>query len=380
MKKYLLFISLLFIIAFTSRAQFFESFNDGTLPPNWELGQGIQVSAYFDPNANCGNDFGLRTPGVGGSNPSKILMPPITYNSAKPFVNTGFKIYVFNSNLNCVPTKPFPCDTYVEVYLVKATVNTAGVPSDPADIYISAPIQVVKANDVNFSYFQNPPIPNGAQYRVLFDFKSSLNCNQPNTKYILDEFSVIETSGGPLPVRFNAFTAVQANGKVALKWQTAQELNNKTFEVQRKFATGGYQSIATVPTKAFNGNSGVSLDYSIDDVENLTGKGQVYYRIKQIDLDGRANFSEIRSVRNNAKKITLSIYPNPGRDFVKLTIPGGTGLADISITDAAGKEIRKWVSTMQKNMEINGLKPGLYSIRVNIKESGDLLVEKFMIQ
>ena len=315
---------------------------------------------------------------MGGSNPSKILTPPVSFNAAKPFVNTGFKIYVFNANLNCVPTKPFPCATYVEVYLVKASVTSASIPAQ-ADIYTSAPIQVINANAVNFSYFANPPIPNGAQYRVLFDFKTSLNCNQPNTKYILDEFSVLETGGGPLPVRFSSFTANQYNGKVMLKWQTASEINSKEFEVQRKTASGTYQTIFTVPSKAFNGNSGTPIEYTYDDAADLSRAGLLYYRIKQVDFDAKANYSEIRSIRNNVKKFSIIIYPNPGRD-ARITIPESIGPVDISVTDIAGKEVRRWNNSSLRTIPVTSLTPGMYGIKVNVRETGDVVTGKLLIQ
>jgi hypothetical protein len=377
MKKLLLF-SVLAFAAITLKAQLFESFSDGILPANWSLAQGIQVSDYSDPANNCNSDFGLRTPGVGGSNPSKILTPALIYHANKPYVNTGFKIYVFNANLNCVPTKPFPCATYVEVYLVKSTVTSATIPAQ-SEIYTSAPIQVVKANDVNFSYFQAPPIPDGSQYRVLFDFKSTLNCNQPNTKYILDEFSVLETAGGPLPVRFTSFEAKKVNGKISLKWQTATELNCKEYEVQRKLSNGRYLTIATIPSKSINGASTANLDYTFDDISNLSGAGQLYYRIKQIDIDGLSNYSEIRSVRNNAKQFGITIYPNPGLQ-PKITIPGDLDKVDISIFDLSGREVMKWTATTLKLITISGLSRGMYNIRVSVKETGDVLSEKLLIQ
>jgi hypothetical protein len=52
MKKLLLGL-VITMAAIPLNAQFFESFNDGLLPANWDLAQGIQVSAYSDPQANC---------------------------------------------------------------------------------------------------------------------------------------------------------------------------------------------------------------------------------------------------------------------------------------------------------------------------------------
>ena len=382
MKKFLLFVSLIVLIQLQAKTQsttLFESFNGGTLPAGWDLAQGIKVGPYNNPDNACAADNGLQTPGIGGSNPSKILLPVLT-SAGFDTVLTGFKIYIFDANLKCSSKKALPCTTYVTVYLVNASVTTAGVPA-ASDIYAQSQQQLVISNAINFlSIPTGSNLPAGTLYRVLFDFTVAANCNQPNTKYILDEFSVLQKAKGGLPVKFSLFNAQQGNGKVQLNWQTASEYNNKEFAVQRRMGSGGYQTIAVVPSKALYGNSGLTLNYSYDDLTNLVGAGQVYYRIKQIDLDGHTDFSEIRSIRNNAKKFNITIYPNPGRDLVKVTIPDGAGIVDISLSDMSGKEIKRWNSTTVKNIELANLRPGMYTIRINVKETGEVLVEKILIQ
>ena len=230
--------------------------------------------------------------------------------------------------------------------------------------------------DGTFDFTRNST-PLAVPTNVYFEYTLSdgVNVTAPPTRVY-----IALPKSASLPVKFLSFSAQQVNGKVALKWQTAQELNNKEFQVQRKMANGGYQAIATVSSKALFGNSGTVLDYSFDDLASLVGAGQVYYRIKQIDLDGRSDFSEIRSIRNNAKKFNITIYPNPGRDLVKVTIPDGAGIVDISLSDMSGKEIKRWNSTSVKNIELTNLRPGMYTIRINVKETGDVLVDKIMIQ
>lgn len=231
--------------------------------------------------------------------------------------------------------------------------------------------------DGTFSYQRNGlPVP--SQTTVSFTYKMTNN-SDPS---LYDDATVYITlpSNASLPVLFKSFNAVQSNGKVALTWETAQEINNKEFQVQRRNATGGFETIATIPSKALNGNSAQVLAYSYDDLDNLNGKGQMYYRIKQVDINTHADYSETRSIRNNAKNVNITVYPNPGRDLVKVTIPDGVGLVDVSVSDMSGKEVKRWNSTGAKNIELTNLRPGLYTIRVNIKESGDMLVNKLIIQ
>ena len=53
---------------------------------------------------------------------------------------------------------------------------------------------------------------------------------------------------------------------------------------------------------------------------------------------------------------------------------------DISLSDMSGKEIKRWNSTTVKNIELANLRPGMYTIRINVKETGEVLVEKILIQ
>jgi hypothetical protein len=229
-------------------------------------------------------------------------------------------------------------------------------------------------SDGTFSYVRN-----GVKVFTQTKVKFTYQIKDPTN--LTDQADVYITipANASLPVKFLSFTAQQASGKVGLKWQTAQELNNKEFQVQRRMSTGGWETIATVPSKAYNGNSGIVLDYSYDDYANLEGKGQVYYRIRQVDIDGNSDFSEIRSVRNNSKQFSITVYPNPGHD-PKVTIPDGVGIVDISISDMSGKEVQRWNATTLKSIQLQNLRPGMYTIRVNVRESGDVLVNKVLIQ
>ncbi|MGE5106505.1 MAG: T9SS type A sorting domain-containing protein [Sphingobacteriales bacterium] len=230
--------------------------------------------------------------------------------------------------------------------------------------------------DGTFDYVRNG-VPAGSQVTVSFRYRLT------DTTTLSDDaiaYITIPSNAG-LPVKFLSFNAQQVNGKVALNWKTASEINNKEFEVQRRMSTGGgFQTIASVVSKAFNGYSGIVLDYNYDDLASLVGAGQVYYRIKQIDLNGHSDYSEIRSIRNNARTFNITVYPNPGKDLVKVTIPDGAGIVDISVSDMSGKEVKRWNSTGVKNIELTNLRPGMYTIRVNVKETGDVLVNKLIIQ
>ncbi|MEJ8818491.1 T9SS type A sorting domain-containing protein [Lacibacter sp. H407] len=183
-----------------------------------------------------------------------------------------------------------------------------------------------------------------------------------------------------LPVSLKSFNATQRNNKAFLTWETDQESNNDGFEVERRSAGNSqYQKIAFVDSKAPNGTGTAVYSYSFDD--NLTlSKGVTYYRLRQVDLDGRVTYSEIKAVRAGNSNLVISIYPNPSRGTANVAIPEGSGKMDVSLDDYTGKSIQRWNGISVRNLQINNMKPGIYMLRINLRESGEIITERIVVQ
>ncbi|MGI4761603.1 MAG: discoidin domain-containing protein [Janthinobacterium lividum] len=122
--------------------------------------------------------------------------------------------------------------------------------------------------------------------------------------YSLWEFQVMGTLA-PLPVSLVAFSATQQNAAVALRWTTATELNNTGFEVQRSADGVAFTSLAFV---AGAGNSQLLRTYSYLDAQPLGTTS--YYRLKQLDVDGKVAYSTVQTVRGGLVQVA-SVFPNP---------------------------------------------------------------------
>ncbi|MEQ1678779.1 MAG: hypothetical protein ABL876_18935, partial [Chitinophagaceae bacterium] len=101
----------------------------------------------------------------------------------------------------------------------------------------------------------------------------------------------------PLPVDFKSFTARRNGSTVLLKWETSTEQNSKGFAVERNLGGDNWQEVAFVPSQAVGGNSSSLLSYQ--HIDQNTAKGISQYRIRQVDLDNKSKFSEVRSVRGS---------------------------------------------------------------------------------
>ncbi len=188
--------------------------------------------------------------------------------------------------------------------------------------------------------------------------------------------NTIEIAPSPLPVKFKSFTASRNKEKVAIKWETASENNNKGFNVQRK-TKGVWENIAFVFSAAKDGNSNADLSYLYNDVNNTKGLSQ--YRIEQIDINSRTSYSDIRSIRGEGSSSNLLIYPNPTHDG-KINVVFDDQLAkNVVVRDMSGRMIKQFKNVIN-NLAIENMEIGMYSIQVTDIATAAVTVEKVIIK
>jgi hypothetical protein len=136
--------------------------------------------------------------------------------------------------------------------------------------------------------------------------------NDGRTKVTLDN---------PLPVELTTFTANIVDDKVSLNWQTATEVNNYGFNVERKPDTGDWMKVTFVEGA---GNSNSPKNYSFTD-NTIISAGKYYYRLKQIDIDGSFEYSDVVEIDMlTPTEFELNQnYPNPFNPTttIKYSIP-----------------------------------------------------------
>lgn len=146
---------------------------------------------------------------------------------------------------------------------------------------------------------------------------------------------------GPLPVELAAFEVKAVGNSAQLIWNTATELRNDRFEVERSF-TG--QAFATVGTVKGHGttNTGAAYRFTDANVRAQAASGTVYYRLKQVDTDGKATYSSVRTVGFSKQAASISVAPNPATTEATLdltTLP--LGQYQVAIFDATGRIVYK---------------------------------------
>jgi hypothetical protein len=196
----------------------------------------------------------------------------------------------------------------------------------------------------------------------------------------------VTATGSALPVQIAEFTGIQEGGKNLLKWRTSTESNNKGFELQRSADGRNYSTITTIASKAENGNSNVPLSYSYLDVRPLSNAN--YYRLKQIDNDGRFSLSDIVLLKSKLSNVTLSsVYPNPAKIEVSVIISSPSiEKITLVVTDLMGKVVSQSpsINLVQgdnlQQLDIRNLAAGSYLVKVICANGCETAVQRFVKQ
>jgi hypothetical protein len=223
-------------------------------------------------------------------------------------------------------------------------------------------------NDIGGTSFHcysltNANLVSGVYAYYKFEFTAIWNGNGEKS-LVFDDFSNGGNSNAPLPVRLSSFSASRSNSNVNVNWTTASESNNSGFELQRRLSNqSDFQTITFVGSKAINGNSSSAISYSYTDL-NISA-GVSFYRIKQINLDGTAKYTEIRQVDGSKIKAKTLVYPNPSATGMTNVIFTTNDSRNIQVIDMAGQVVKSWNNYMGQELKIVSLKPGIYSVTIN---------------
>ena len=237
---------------------------------------------------------------------------------------------------------------------------------------------------------QHITIPLGAYsgiVRIGFYIQSTVT-NTPSNLFIdnvkislVTPVTLLDFTGKLLPPSSRG----EGRGEAALlQWRTVTEQNNKGFELQRSINGIEFSTISFIPTKARDGSSSDMLSYSFTDYSPLTTHN--YYRLKQIDKDGKYTLSNVVFIKGSAtEQLVLSaLYPNPTTQTLNVVLTSPTPQkAQILITDMAGKLVQQQALQLtagdnNKVVNVDGLQKGSYILKVVCDNGCEAAVSKFV--
>ncbi|MCI4671355.1 MAG: PKD domain-containing protein [Bacteroidia bacterium] len=210
-----------------------------------------------------------------------------------------------------------------------------------------------------------------------------------NTTSIVDNLSFSQTfDPGTFPVEFTNVQAIPMPHlkQVQLKWETASELNNSHFIVQKSLDGAIYEDLSQVRSQ---GNSNRTQKYTSIDENPYTGKA--FYRIKQVDFSGLFSHSDVVEVKYDGDVIrSFTVFPNPiqqGSDFKFEAYISKVPSLRIEVRNSLGQ-----VLYTQNNVEVStdgsllttfntsSLLPGKYLVTLSNPEYLDIpLTQKLVV-
>jgi len=164
-----------------------------------------------------------------------------------------------------------------------------------------------------------------------------------------------------LPVTFLDFTATGRKTDILLNWATENESNNAGFYVERTptAAPGNWIDLGFVAAEDA---------YTFTD-ETALPDTDYYFRLRQTDLDGHVNYSELRSARVDGNAVnSLRLFPNPtnGNVAYRWTVPADERTdRDFTLTDARGRVLREGrFFASGGSLSLTDLPGGVYFVRI----------------
>ncbi|MBC7904497.1 MAG: T9SS type A sorting domain-containing protein, partial [Gemmatimonadaceae bacterium] len=198
------------------------------------------------------------------------------------------------------------------------------------------------------------------QYKFILTVTDSAGLSATNTT----EVNVLT---GALPVEITFFKGQRQGEEILLEWATATEQNNDFFAVERSEDGINFVSIGNVKGA---GTTNAVTNYSFKDTK--PAKGNLYYRLRQVDLDLHSKLSKVVVINASGRKLIEDIYPNPVNDRLVVSIQNDSkGNGSIVIYDLSGRVakkqlIRKDQAAFNTTIQVNDLVPGLYIVEVKV--------------
>jgi len=328
-------------------------------------------------NSNCTNchSSSLYTSGTVYNN--------ITITQATPYgLGTSTSPYTFNLNVNC------PGHTRIGFQLIvlpvgatstTASLGTLGIPSVSTGL-----IQIVTSG--TRSYIEHTstgtstttgakswtftwvPATSGFTGNVVF-YVAMASTNSNNNESG-DTIYAKAITFNVLPVRWNSFDAVITGRNVILNWSTASEINNDYFEVERSSDQNAWEIISKVKGSS---NSSVIHKYSAYD-ENVKS-GDLYYRVKQVDFDGRFDYS--KTIKLELDDLSdINIYPVPTTET--LHISGAKWVNQINLINSSGTLLKTFrPENYEINIDLSDFKNGIYFLRFETEKG--VILKRFPV-
>ncbi|MES1217264.1 MAG: T9SS type A sorting domain-containing protein [Bacteroidota bacterium] len=171
--------------------------------------------------------------------------------------------------------------------------------------------------------------------------------------------------GSILPVKWVSFNAaVQNENNIVLDWKVV-EYQNKGFYVQHSLDGSDWENITFIPSKNV---SEIVQNYSYSYNNNMNGTQ--YYRIKQVDIDDKETYTDVKIIALKNDRQSVAVWPNPAKDNICIVNDGtkDNQYTRVQLFDLSGRLFTEQQLQPGKNIiNISRFAPGTYFVKVQNK-------------
>jgi hypothetical protein len=290
------------------------------------------VSMYYNTGDMAFDGLGNLWIVISGKAPGTTLPRIGLYKLSGPFNNTTPRTY---TSEGIIPVDQLTPDSSTALGIA---FNTAG------DIYISTARNLFSFDPQTKSFSLRG---NRGQFRDIQDLTS------------------MSYPMSVMPVKWLRFDAEVGNkNQVLLTWEVTDQVDNKGFYVQYSKDQKNWDNVTFIDSKSSGGNN---EKYSYIYTGLMSSEN--YFRLKQVDLDGKFSYSQIKNLRSakqvNSVESNVVIYPNPVRDVMHITNLESSNYT-ARIIDMSGRVIKSFaMRNGQNQIDVASLKSGIYFISMN---------------
>ncbi|MEN0006640.1 MAG: T9SS type A sorting domain-containing protein [Bacteroidota bacterium] len=205
--------------------------------------------------------------------------------------------------------------------------------------------------------FENIDVSGATSLALVFDF----NMDDDGTGF---EITSIEVTSNPaMPIELAHFQAKRVDQSVALTWQTSSEIDNHYMAIERSQDGREFQEIGRVQGA---GTTNIPQNYSL--IDQSPANGINYYRLRQVDFDGKTDYSEVVSVDFKGANSELTVRPTEASTWVTLELSAGfPENGNLQVFDLNGRllyqqEVAAGAPTM--DLDVRNFAAGQYVVRL----------------
>jgi hypothetical protein len=215
--------------------------------------------------------------------------------------------------------------------------------------------------------YANTATPPSLSYRELFIGVRETSFTTPLASFIINEICILPMEW----IDFQVKSTANSN-QLQLNWKIVENRVHKGYFIEYSYNGNTWEDLGYV-----NGNGRTDGEASYSYTMGKVFSGTVFFRVKQLEMNGSANYSIVKKVNLNSA-IDLKVWPNPATDIIQINTGNKTGKA--SIIDASGRIIKSIALSAGINrISVNDMNRGLYMVTFNSSQ-GEMLQARFLKQ